>query len=194
MPRFSDRERAFIRTKLREVGAELFAAHGLAKVSVADLAVAAGIAKGSFYAFYGMKEELYLDILGELQVNMVSAIEAVLARSTGSSRQRLAAVCTELMAAAERAPLLVRTDPATLEQLYRRLPPEALAGHTDQDAAGVARLVAAGISLACTPVVAAKVLQQVFIAAWHLPADDPDRAAVLDRLIAGVAAGLTLDD
>src|SRR5437762_14151525 len=65
MPKgFSEREREIIREKLLAKGKEYFGAHGVKKTNVEDLARAAGISKGAFYAFYDSKEELYFDILG----------------------------------------------------------------------------------------------------------------------------------
>ena len=60
---FSDREKARIREALVEHGRELFAQYGLKRTSIEDLTKAAGISQGSFYAFYGSKEELYFEIL-----------------------------------------------------------------------------------------------------------------------------------
>ena len=55
MPRFTEKEKAFISDKLLAEGEKLFSLHGLKKVTVDDLAVAANISKGSFYAFYPSK-------------------------------------------------------------------------------------------------------------------------------------------
>lgn len=47
MPRFSEREKERIRSKLYAEGERLFTAHGIKKVTIDDLAEAAGIAKAS---------------------------------------------------------------------------------------------------------------------------------------------------
>ncbi len=60
---FSERERKIIREALLSKGRELFSASGIKKTSVEELSRSAGIAKGSFYRFFGSKEELFFEIL-----------------------------------------------------------------------------------------------------------------------------------
>ena len=68
MPRaFNDREERQIRARLRKDGRKLFAARGVLKTSIEEIARSAGIAKGSFYKFYGSKELLFFELLEETQ-------------------------------------------------------------------------------------------------------------------------------
>ena len=61
MPKaFSEHEKETIRTQMREKGKKLFEKHGLKKTSVDEVTEAVGISKGSFYLFYGSKEELFV--------------------------------------------------------------------------------------------------------------------------------------
>ena len=68
---FNEEEKEAIRKKLITEGRVLFERYGLKKTNVAEIADAAGIAKGSFYNFYNSKEELFIDVLdgfeGEMQ-------------------------------------------------------------------------------------------------------------------------------
>lgn len=74
--KFDEHEKERIHSQLLTQGKWLFETHGLRKTSVSDLTKAAGIAQGSFYLFYASKEELYFDILQQLEeqirVDMVS--------------------------------------------------------------------------------------------------------------------------
>ncbi|NIR71626.1 MAG: TetR family transcriptional regulator [Aliifodinibius sp.] len=64
MPKiFSEEERKTILETLVEKGKELFTLHGLKKTNVEDFTQAAGIAKGTFYAFFASKEDLCFAIL-----------------------------------------------------------------------------------------------------------------------------------
>jgi AcrR family transcriptional regulator len=64
MPKkFNEQEKQRIRQKLLEEGKRSFEALGLRKTSVEDLTKASGIAQGSFYLFYGSKEELFYELL-----------------------------------------------------------------------------------------------------------------------------------
>lgn len=51
------------RAVLLETGARLFAAHGYEAVSIADIAEAAGVAKGLLYYYFDSKRGLYVEIL-----------------------------------------------------------------------------------------------------------------------------------
>ena len=58
---FTERERERIAGKLLESGFRLFTTQGLRKTSLDDLVAPAGIAKSTFYRFFGSKEELYVE-------------------------------------------------------------------------------------------------------------------------------------
>ena len=70
MPRFTEKEKAFISDKLLAEGEKLFSLYGLKKVT-------ANISKGSFYAFYPNKEHLYIEINFQLQQKLFENIETV---------------------------------------------------------------------------------------------------------------------
>ena len=68
MPRaFNQEEERQIRAQLRNGARKMFAASGVLKTSVEEIAQCASIAKGSFYKFYGSKEILYFELLEEAQ-------------------------------------------------------------------------------------------------------------------------------
>src|ERR1043165_445263 len=52
-------EQPRIHSLLLDAGEELFASQGLKKTSLDELVAPAGVAKGSFYAFFDRKEALY---------------------------------------------------------------------------------------------------------------------------------------
>lgn len=59
---FTDEEMKLIRTKLITAGIRLSRWLGLHKMSIEKLTEAVGIAKGSFYLFFGSKEDFILEI------------------------------------------------------------------------------------------------------------------------------------
>lgn len=60
MPKkFSEIEKTQIKQKLLDSARSLFTRYGIKKTSVEDLTKGAGIAVGTFYAFYQSKEELF---------------------------------------------------------------------------------------------------------------------------------------
>ena len=88
MPRFTEKGKAFISDKLLAEGEKLFSLHGLKKVTVDDLAVAANISKGSFYAFYPSKEHLYIEINFQLQQKLFENIETVVKKKHYPNQRR----------------------------------------------------------------------------------------------------------
>ena len=78
MPKFSKHEKQLISQKLLTVAEKLFCEYGLKKVTVAEITKAAAIAKGSFYAFYPNKEELYFNILVNCQKDMWQKMDCYL--------------------------------------------------------------------------------------------------------------------
>lgn len=60
---FTSDEKDRIVRVLVETAERLFATQGLKKTSLDELVQPAGIAKGSFYAFFDSKESLYLDVM-----------------------------------------------------------------------------------------------------------------------------------
>jgi len=77
LPRgFSEHEREAIRAKLIEEGRRLFDRYGLSRTTVDELSAAAGIAKGSFYKFFGSKELLCMAVLEEEETRIKAAVLA----------------------------------------------------------------------------------------------------------------------
>lgn len=89
-PRFTEREREVIREHLLDSGHRRFSTAGLQKTSVEELATDAGIAKGSFYAFFGSKEELFIAVNARLarQKSELAAAEAYSAGAAGAEALR----------------------------------------------------------------------------------------------------------
>ena len=59
---FTDEELEYIRSALIQAGIRLSKELGLQKMSVEKLTAAVGIAKGSFYMFFGSKEDFILEV------------------------------------------------------------------------------------------------------------------------------------
>lgn len=136
MPRaFSDPERDQIQTRLFEAGQDQFARLGLRRTGVADLARAAGIAKGSFYLFFPSKEALLLALLWEEQVRMRREVADAADAPQLQPRDRLERLLRlYLLGLADSLVHPALTDPQDLEALSRALPSGALArAQADED-------------------------------------------------------------
>lgn len=138
---FKDREREAIRERLRDAAREALARGGLSGASVADLAKAADIAKGSFYAFYPSKEHLFMEALESIEDGYRSRFAAA-AEGTGAPVERLERAFRAAFELAESEPALRRLDMRTAERLTRALPPERIAEHAARDACSLEKIAA----------------------------------------------------
>lgn len=136
---FNDSEREAIRKRLLAAAADALARGGLAAASVAELAKAADIAKGSFYAFYPSKEELFLEALEMIEDRYRERFAGAVAGS-GSPAERLQRAFTEAFDMVASEPALRRMDLRTVERLARALPPERIREHEARDAQAVASI------------------------------------------------------
>lgn len=85
MPRaFTADETAAIRSGLKQAAATSFAAHGLRRTTVEDLARAASISKGAFYGFYDSKEALFLALLEDFETAAHDELERAVASDPAS--------------------------------------------------------------------------------------------------------------
>jgi AcrR family transcriptional regulator len=135
MPRhFQENERAVIGEGLLKKGRELFAARGLAKVSIEELCRCVKIAKGSFYAFFPSKEALFLAIVKQDEARMRRDVAPILLDATLSPGEQFTRIYRAQLAGLELYPILrTASDPETYALLVRRLPPESLEDRPDTE-------------------------------------------------------------
>jgi len=78
MPKaFSEHEREIVNAAMLDVGIALIRQKGIRQVTIEDITKGANIAKGSFYSFYGSREELFWDIIKREEKQLVEQIMAV---------------------------------------------------------------------------------------------------------------------
>ena len=142
MPRrFSPDDRARIALRLRDVGRHAFAAYGLRRVSVDELARAAGISKGAFYLFFDSKEALLLDLLQSFEADFQRRLlDEVLKPDLGplESLRVLLATAVEVRGT---EPLLRNLSDIDLATLMRGIPPDKVTALRDADVTSARRFV-----------------------------------------------------
>ena len=195
MPKFSDTEREAIAAALLQKGEQLFCEYGLRKVTVEEITKAAGIAKGSFYAFYGSKEELYFAILARCQQDMWGRMDAFLDENTAlPPRALLKKAIAFIFQIIGEYPLIRRTDSETMVQLLRKLPGEVTAHHLDEDAQAVALFTRHRVVFTRPIPVVAKAFQALYgVAVMMADTEDELSAQVLDIMISGMVNELVED-
>lgn len=131
---FSEAERAAIDQRLRAVAADCLNRYGVRKTTVDELVRLANIPKGTFYLFYPSKEELFFSLFIEMHDKLRQDFFMRLTKAGPSIGWRdladaLLTMCREtgdiflvsLMADGE------------LELILRKLPPELVAQHQNDD-------------------------------------------------------------
>ncbi len=191
---FSDKEKESIRAALLEKGREMFGVYGLKRTGVAELAQAVGIAPGSFYSFFGSKEELLFAIMEEEEKQIHSHFAALL--SGDLTREKLKRLLVEGVAVAD-ANLIVRQllDPEVYHRVIRKLPEEKIREHIERDRDVLAPLVdswqAKGQMKSYSPDVVSGLLRGIFVLALHKKEIGEEIFAdVVDLLAELVATGL----
>ncbi len=131
---FNDREKELIKTKLMHKGKELFGIYGIKKTSIGNLTRAAGIAQGSFYSFFGSKEELYFEIMEQEHQQLQENLFKDGTLFVNLTREGLKGFILTAFEAVDSNALLKRLMMEDeYELIVRKLPEEKLQKHIQQD-------------------------------------------------------------
>jgi AcrR family transcriptional regulator len=172
MPRaFSEAEREQLRAALLEHGQRLFAAQGLRKTSVEELATATGISKGAFYLFFESKELLFFELLERYEARYKATLLEEIARAELPPRPRMAATLRRSLALWKAEPLFTRLRRVEYEQLLRRLPTERVQAHLAGDERFAEEFSVAweaqGVRLAAAPPLVSGLIRALFFVGLH---------------------------
>lgn len=136
---FSAAELRQIRAALQQTGERLFARYGVAKTTIDDLVKGAGIAKGSFYRFYQSKEALFFELLEKRQ----DKLRAPLLEDANKTRAAFETIIEHLLRASGSDPLVrLMGQQDDLQAVMRRVPPETLQRHQQEDQAFLEEVIA----------------------------------------------------
>jgi AcrR family transcriptional regulator len=137
MPRaFDAQERERIRATLMTVGLQVFEAVGVRAARVGDIARASGIAKGSFYAFFPSKEELFMAIVEQREADHMAAMLSYLDRVEPDPARKAAGFFDHILARIESDPALnLMLREGEIEHLVRRIGLARFEAGHDKDAA-----------------------------------------------------------
>jgi AcrR family transcriptional regulator len=196
---FSAEEKSRITDILLDSGRQLFTSRGLRKTSLEELVAPAGIAKSSFYQFFGSKEELYLELMlrqtAEVRRHVIDNALHAGSDTRDSLRRFLHATLERLTT----DPLYRRlmTHPDEMAVVTRRVDPERISEDRDNPLTALLHFITeaqrTGGLLPTDPAVIVGVIQVVALTPVTAERiSEPSRLpAILDLLIDLVAAGLT---
>ncbi len=143
MPKaFTEHEKQLIGARLLEQGHKQFAAYGLRKTTVEELAEGAGISKGAFYLFYPSKEALLMDVVEQAEQWFRQTVLAVVDQPGPSPHARLVAVLHEAFTLWKTIPVLQIFTRGDYDRLTRKIPAEQLQEHLQNDHTFIEELIA----------------------------------------------------
>ncbi|MFP4382755.1 MAG: TetR/AcrR family transcriptional regulator [Spirochaetia bacterium] len=172
MPRRKFNEPERIRDVLVKEGEALFTRYGLKKTTLEEITAASGIGKGSFYKFFGSKEELYFEVLERqeerLQEQLISRVLPLMKNPEEFIRELI----KEGFKIIEEYPLIQYIlDSGTYRNLANKLPEEKLQAHQKHDEERllplISRLQEQGGVVRVDPGLIAALLRGIFMLALH---------------------------
>ena len=194
MPKaFTEHEKESIAERLLAQGYKQFAAYGLKKTNVEELAEAAGISKGAFYIFYESKEALFMDVVEQAERRFRAEVLAAIDLSGPSPRARLVAVLKKAFTLWKTIPLLQIFTRSDYELVFRRVPAEKIREHLRSDQEFFEELVArcqgAGIPIRARTEEISGLMYTLFFTSLHEDDFGPGKfTGTMDLLLELVAA------
>jgi len=142
MPKaFNEEEKEWIRERLLVEGDRQFAAFGLRKTNIDELASAAGISKGAFYIFFESKEALFMDVIERAEQHFRQEVLAAIDLPGTSPRSRLLVVLKKAFSLLKTMPLLQFLTGSDYDRLFRRVPAERVQEHLASDRVFIQELI-----------------------------------------------------
>lgn len=172
MPKaFSEHEKETLRAQMREKGKKLFETHGLKKTSVDDLTQAINISKGAFYLFYESKEELFLEILEQIETEIQTSILDFTLKPKADARRNVKDMLKSFLLTWDAYPLLKSFGKAEYEYLARKLPPKRIEQHAQRDTDFsndfIKKIKREGIKVKASPRVVSNLIKSLFFMGLH---------------------------
>jgi AcrR family transcriptional regulator len=172
MPKaFSEHEKETIRTQMREKGKKLFEKHGLKKTSVDEVTEAVGISKGAFYLFYGSKEELFLEILEQIEKEIQTSILEFTLMPKADARKNVSAMLKGFLSTWDDYPLLKNFSKSDFDYLARKVPVKRIQQHVQSDTEFtnnfIKKIKREGIIVKVSPHVVSNLIKSLFFIGLH---------------------------
>lgn len=130
---FSDKEREFIREKLKEIAFNCLLKYGVKKTTVDQIVQMAGISKGSFYKFYDSKEILFFTVLEEYQKSIIDELINNLGEAEDIGANEFTEMIYELYKKVGQSFIINIIINDEFEYLMRKLPKELILNHHSLD-------------------------------------------------------------
>ena len=134
MPRpWSEKEKEVIKKSLLKEGRNLFEKYGLQKTTIDEIVSATNISKGSFYLFYKSKEELYFDVLEEVENEFKEKMFENVFQPGKNRRECFKTFLNKMVELLTTMPLYKEITSSNYELLLLKLPEKTLNEHLQRD-------------------------------------------------------------
>lgn len=164
MPKFSAKEREKIYSLLLENGEKLFNEKGFYAVTAEEIALAAGIAKGTFYHFFKNKEHLFMVINNSLQAKIFIRVQMMLKKPENTTQTELFyGLLCYIMEAFIENPLIINIDAQVWERIEAKAPKACLEENDVRDLELVSMMEHSGFSFRYDLERTLKLLQMQFV-------------------------------
>ena len=137
-----------------------------------------------------------MDIAANLQEKMWLEMEEFLEKNRSLPPRELCKQCFLWMfQELERYPMLRQANSETAEYLYRKLPPEVIAAHTQDDGHELEKLAEYGVHFTCGIEIATKTLQTLAVSFLNLQQDSTkDQLTIMEIILDGVLKEIVSDE
>jgi AcrR family transcriptional regulator len=168
---FTKQEKQRIRDTLITEGRRLFSRYGLKRTAIAELCRAAGIAKGSFYAFFTSKEDLFMAVLDREEEFRHQLLEEIY-REAPDTRSAIELLFIRGLKFVEQSEFLQQLyTEETYPQLMRKLGKERLEAHQHKDEQELNGFVTAlqqqGLIVQAKPEAVVGLFRSIFLLTLH---------------------------
>lgn len=172
MPKaFSETEKETIRTQMRAKGQKLFEKQGLRKTSVDEITQAVGISKGAFYFFFESKEELFMEILEQIEKEIQGSILEFTIKPKANARKNVGDMLRGFLLTWDAYPLLKNFSKTDFDYLVRKIPAERAMQHANNDDDFINEFIKKmrreGIAVKSQPRIVSSLIKSLFFMGLH---------------------------
>lgn len=143
MPKiYTDKEKEYIKKRLKEEANNCLNAYGYKKTTVDELVRRVNIPKGTFYIFYKSKELLIFDVINDLHEEIQEAlIQEMMKLATDVSVDAVTNIIFKYYKAVERTCLFKLMTSNDMELVIRKLPDEMVKEHLSKDDMSIEKML-----------------------------------------------------
>ena len=191
--KFTEKEMADIRMKLKEAAQKYASTVGMKKTTVDDLCNQVGISKGAFYKFYDSKEALFFEILESWHTKVYGkALEIIMSDKGKSDKER---ACKALLYTCQSLDeySMIGFYENDVPFILRKMPQEVLDAHYHSDEKHITDLIeASGIKLKVTSELASAAVRTLILSFADRSHVGPLYSQVMELFVKSICEQLIL--